>query len=627
MRNHWLRDALIGGACLMAGVVLAAVLSRSPFSGDGAAVAGKSKSVVGGGRTAGGKVAGVSKTTEVSAGKVADVNEFSVRWSNLDGTQAKVEALIVWLNTFEAADFETLMNQLLAVYGEEDLTGVSEGAQELLEWMFDDNESVGVLMFARWTEVSPDSAIAMLQNLQPEISGEISSYVLPYLWASDPELGAETMAELKARNPEAFEDNFDEDVFGEQLYMMSEAVAVRWMIDYAEDETDVEFLFDLGVNDGEAVMNELMRLKDASDREEVLQLFLEAYGTQDPSAAKALLAENRDAFEDEELFDETTEELQWLWVMEDPAARLDPAAPEVAARIFQTWLDDDPEAGLAWVLGEGAGVLPEEKVAELIGNRVDGVPFDVVMEHGKLDASGMSSSWVRTLSDEQFEQAIGKFPAHAVTELFRRDPDRAVVLAASTEVGTPNGLLAQLVANDATRRDGWFDRVPEAHRASVAPVFFSAWAEADPAEAFAAATAAESVEGGTAVLNQWLRYEDVEVIYAAAAEHVAESDASAREVAKAWAQRDPQTAGETFLADGIVAAVPPLIEEWLKRDSVAASNFIREQLEPGDTRDAAVVALVRGIVGQDAEAAREWAATISEVGLRDQLIRGLDGAN
>ncbi len=57
--------------------------------------------------------------------------------------------------------------------------------------------------------------------------------------------------------------------------------------------------------------------------------------------------------------------------------------------------------------------------------------------------------------------------------------------------------------------------------------------------------------------------------------------------------------------------IETLAENWLKRDSLAASNWI-SQLPLGSVRDAAVFKLIENVVEDDLPAARQWATTIRD---------------
>ena len=125
-------------------------------------------------------------------------------------------------------------------------------------------------------------------------------------------------------------------------------------------------------------------------------------------------------------------------------------------------------------------------------------------------------------------------------------------------------------------------------------------------------------------MAEWVKYEDAETIYTAAGDRLSGGDAMLQSLATAWGRRDPQVAAETFLADGLGSGVPAVISEWVKRDSVEASRFIRENLQPGDVRDLTVSNLVLGIAQQDPEAAHEWAATISDPTQRAQVLEAIE---
>jgi len=68
-------------------------------------------------------------------------------------------------------------------------------------------------------------------------------------------------------------------------------------------------------------------------------------------------------------------------------------------------------------------------------------------------------------------------------------------------------------------------------------------------------------------------------------------------------------------------SVAEVTSRWLGADPLAATRWV-DQLEKGQARDAAVERVVENIISVegDAEAAGNWAATISDKELREKLL-------
>ena len=60
--------------------------------------------------------------------------------------------------------------------------------------------------------------VKMAKSMDPEMAAGIASYAFPFLWAENSELAITTMAELKARGGEEFENSFEEEIFVGQLH-------------------------------------------------------------------------------------------------------------------------------------------------------------------------------------------------------------------------------------------------------------------------------------------------------------------------------------------------------------------------------------------------------------------------
>lgn len=107
-------------------------------------------------------------------------------------------------------------------------------------------------------------------------------------------------------------------------------------------------------------------------------------------------------------------------------------------------------------------------------------------------------------------------------------------------------------------------------------------------------------------------------------------------------QKNPQPAPELFLhlgrsdpsgtltwlaAHGSIAASPVLAAEtmqsWAHESPGAAGEWINRSLQPGPVRDGAARGMALAIATEDPEAARQWAGTISDRGLREWTLEDL----
>ena len=574
--------------------------------------------------------AGVREEEEAAAVPPMDrarLIAFAKRFEAIEGSPARVEAVLDWFESFNPGDFEPFIQLLFAMMeGEEsELLGEDElgVVENLIEWVFGEQEIVGAYFCECWANAAPDSLVGALGWLPPDQAVSIGTYALPYLWARDPEMAAQALEDLRKRHPEEFEDEFEPGQFAFHLYQVSEVAAIRWLAGRQSDEIDLDGLLSNGVSDPHGVIRELFAWPTKELRDEALGTLLEYFEVADPAMALELLQAHAHEF-DEDLREEAEEwsaELkasQWVW--DDPAARLDINAEDYdGSELLQEWLLRDHESAWAWVMTQGDEPFAYEEFARILGENFDELPFDFAI---RFASPSDVSAWSAALSDEQLQALVKKSPQEGIGELYRRDPEAAMQLAAGEDNFLFLGLAEVIEDNETMGR--WLAELGAHGRSVLGDQLFGAWAEDDPAAAFEAS--AEHPAGAPAVVNQWLRYEDPEVIYAAVGARFDEGAEVQHPIIDAWASRDPWTAGETLLADGRGENVPRLIERWVGSDSVEASRFIRENLEPGELRDQAVRELAVGVAARDPDAAREWAESIAGEALRVSVLGELDAA-
>ena len=562
------------------------------------------------------------------------IAEFAQRFGAIEGTSERVAAALDWFDSFGEDDFEPFVTLLFAIdEGEEPFDEADlESVGLLVEWIFGDHEVVGAYFGECWARTAPDALVRTLSSLPPEQAVNIGVYVLPYLWARDAEMAQQAFADLRQRDPEEFEDMFDEDEFVHHLYQASEVAGMRWAVEHGTEDIWVDDLLENGISDGRGVLQELMRLPTEEDRrEEALYVFFEIYGYTDPSRAKDLLGTIRSELEDE-LHDELRAMTEMTWVMEDPAARINVEAEDYDVdTVIDDWLLRDPEAVREWFQTLEDPEL-RDAFGQLVASNLSELPFDFAIEHAAEvelwnPLFQRPHSWETALSDEQLARVIENNPAAALHALYRRDPAAALEIASAEGHGNLIVRMAdQLDGNEV--RERWFGELPDDLGHMLEGKFFEEWAMDDPVAAFTA-TADDLPFGATSAVQQWLRFEDAEAVYAGVGERFGDNPTVQDTIIDAWVARDPQTAGETLLADGHGEALPNLIEHWAARDSVEASRFIRETLEPGRERDLAAQALAQSIATRDPDAADEWAASIADEELRAEtqknLVRLRDG--
>jgi len=307
------------------------------------------------------------------------------------------------------------------------------------------------------------------------------------------------------------------------------------------------------------------------------------------------------------------------WVFEDSEA--------LGSYPFDCWAKKSPDSlvrTLASMPPEKAIQLGTYVLQELLKHSDQEVRDDGLETFFELYAQsdpGAAIDLLRAFGPELDEdlRLMERQPQLGIRELYRRDPDSALELLKNGDKSTQLTLIAAIEGNEARKR--LFESLPEDSRGGVANTFFASWAQDDPVAAFEAS--AGHPGGSSSVVQTWIRFDDEKNIYAAVGERFAESPEIQNAIIDAWSKRDPWTAGETLLGDGHGEAVPQLITSWVERDSVEASRFIRENLEPGEARDQAVQALAQGIAARDPMAAQEWAETIASEPLRATVLRTL----
>ena len=169
-----------------------------------------------------------------------------MRFAGISGQQGKVEAALDWIDSLGKDDFAVLIDLLLLAEEGEDL-GLGEAEEdlvgEMMESIFLVHEILGNAFFQRWANVSPDSMLDSLERMKPDYVIEMATYVLPYLFATDPGRAGQALAEIERRSPDRFEEEFEPDVFAGRLFQVSEVAAVRWVLDRDPGEFAVEDLF------------------------------------------------------------------------------------------------------------------------------------------------------------------------------------------------------------------------------------------------------------------------------------------------------------------------------------------------------------------------------------------------
>ena len=539
-------------------------------------------------------------------GKAAPIAALLAELEAAGGVIGRADAFTRWLGDLQPEDFEPTCAELLGVIRADELP---EGQIELLEWLFEDS-GIGHLLFEHWARRSPDTLEAAMRTEDQEVAAGYASVALPFLYGADPRRGARILGELRQRGGEEFESEFDLSMFTRHLFSVAEAEAVAFRLREGEPD-DFEWLFSSGVRDPQAIMPLLGEIPDGSAKMGAVAALIGQTSVLDPELALALLDQHAGAFGDEFVAD-LRPELEFVRVRADPAARLDFVNdPDTSGEVFLDWFEAEPEAALAWA--QQNPDQSEGTAMELISESAGWLPFDLMLEHADLESvENLSVSWMIGLSDDQLARLAARAPSLAARELYRRDPQRAIELQAAWPI-------ADRVAADPDRRSSWFEQQPEEVQQRIGNNYFQEWAEEDPRAAFEAAEGNPRGEAGA--LKEWLEHEDADAIYRVHADRIAASGGLQRRLAESWAAHDPQAAAETILADGLDSAVVPLVGAWVRDDSIAASEFIREHLQPGEQRDRAVILLVRAIMDRDPEAAHEWAETIGDEGLRQGASR------
>ncbi len=392
----------------------------------------------------------------------------------------------------------------------------------------------------------------------------------------------------------------------------------------ASDEPYIDDLLANGISDPHGVIAELFTWSPKDVRDDALGSLLDYYSIADPGMALELLRTHASEFDDdqrEEVEEWATELAASHWVLEDPASRLDLEAEDYdGSNLLSEWLSRDHESAWAWVMAQGDKSFAYDEFARLVGANLEELPFDFAI---RFASPTDAPAWAVALSDEQLGRLIETAPELAIHELYRRDPEAALELAAETKSEFRYEALAEAMEDSEARSQLFAELSPQA-RSVLGDQLFGSWADDDPLAAFEAS--AEHPEGAVSVVNQWLKFEDVEQVYAAVGARIGESPEVRNAIIDAWAARDPWGAGETLLADGQGDGVARLIARWVGSDSIEASRFIRENLEPGGQRDQAVRDLALGIAKRDPAAAREWAESIGGTALRESVLGELDAA-
>ena len=543
---------------------------------------------------------------------------FAAKLAQCSSSAEHMVMALEWIQSLKGEDFELIVADLEgSVSGE----GSENSAIASIFETASDNEALLLAFFEQWAVNSPDSLTKLIESTESEEMLEMAQYALPFLWMNDREGASRAIELLKDRLGTYF---FDGDVFAQLLYLRSEVDAVRWALESgAEYDLDVSDLFERGISDGDGIFAELSKIGDEDEREEVMEKFFEGYTRQNPDGAKALL----DSLAEGEFKDDMVEMVMSTWALEDPASRLNFYSKDYdGTDVLEQWLKNDPEAVLAWTEAHADDATIAGKFAgQVYGNR-DALPFDFFIEHGDAATSmgidlifdGFFDGFLEALTDEQFERVGSKYPERFSLENYTRFPQEALDSFASSDSEYRDAYFTMISA--AAGADGLIDWLRSLGREELElamPGFFEEWTRSDPEAAF---VNAQEETARITVAQSWLQYEDAEIVYLNVRANMSEAELLQTAVATRWAERDPWAAGEAMLSDGFGEVLGSVIDVWAKEDSEEASRFINERLGPGEIRDQAVISLISGIITVDFESALEWANSISDGGLRDEIL-------
>ncbi len=548
--------------------------------------------------------------------------------------------------------------------------------EDELEDVFDDEE-VFILLIEPWVKKDPDGPINF--GLDQDDDGMMFAVIgLAFYAAQDYDAAVAKLQEIKPIIKEKMGDEMgvEGEEFANQIMLFglslnSPADALRRIREEGLDADMSDEIFALTTQvDGE-VLDEIIQFEDQDQRQDLAEEFFDVWSRRDPVAAldgiqKYIDETGLTGEEALEALEAVQDEIFGNWARTDPREALkyldriedkptrDSALMDIAQGIAAT----DPEEALAMVkeqledfyqprmLGWKIDPALKRRILDDITGADGQIPADLVMQDNR------SGNLVRLIqSDPQATTEwlipkIDQIPANpdgkidyqnftgqqAGNALAGSDLEAAVAMLGQIPPGKfregfVDGLVARGAGIDPLRTAEVVNSMGGETTPAMNSTLVNSWLKHQPEAAVQyAANLGESHLDKA--LHNWARRDAAgalnwltETGNPAAANFVSDPD-----IHRQWIEQDAWAGADVAASLPVpqaTEATAVYVTQWARIAPTEASAYIKDSMQAGPVRDAAIVSLAASIAPDDPVSAREWVNAIADPDMRAEALAAL----